>query len=465
MKPYEFARRCSRLGVLRPQQDIRGAGVLTASDDCLIHIDGCTFKHNVGASSGVLEFLENVKAVIINSRFVRNSGMEAGVLRAYNSSAVINASTFLHSEDQTVALIAMVALGSSLTMSGDILDKSPRRTTSMVKIINNSSMLLHNMTVTHSKSTIGNNALFQCEEFSNCTFFNASFAFNKAAIISGVQECIVNISGCSLLGNHEMLLDVRYGSSLFFENTMIANHSSESDGKMILIQNNSTANISNSVIGFCEGNAFLEVSFQSSASLTNISMQFNEVDSCLVNIVHHSTAYILNSTIEGNIVVLSAEKKVASLIIAQLNSRISAVNSVIGRNAVWSRTGKTINVKNGSIFLAERCTFHNNIASIGGASSCEGNSSIVWTNSIFSYNKGNDYGQWRIYIVKFWTRAPPWGSKFFQFHAVFGNIWPNRVLAPPLGSWRPLLGEILDPPLMVAPSTVKIVSLPLRIVP
>ena len=38
--------------------------------------------------------------------------------------------------------------------------------------------------------------------------------------------------------------------------------------------------------------------------------------------------------------------------------------------------------------------------------------------------------QWRIYIVKFWTR-PPWGSKFFQFHAVFGKIWQNRMLAPP----------------------------------
>ena len=58
------------------------------------------------------------------------------------------------------------------------------------------------------------------------------------------------------------------------------------------------------------------------------------------------------------------------------------------------------------------------------------------------------YIQWRIYIVKFWTRPPPGGSKFFQFHAVFGKIWQNRMLAPPLGSWRPLLGEILDPPLI-----------------
>ena len=47
------------------------------------------------------------------------------------------------------------------------------------------------------------------------------------------------------------------------------------------------------------------------------------------------------------------------------------------------------------------------------------------------------------------THAPSWGPKFFQFHAVFGKIWQNRMLAPPPppGSWRSLLGEILDPPL------------------
>ena len=45
------------------------------------------------------------------------------------------------------------------------------------------------------------------------------------------------------------------------------------------------------------------------------------------------------------------------------------------------------------------------------------------------------------------TLAPPPGSKFFQFHAVFGKIWQNRMLAHPLGSWRSLIGEILDPPL------------------
>ena len=63
--------------------------------------------------------------------------------------------------------------------------------------------------------------------------------------------------------------------------------------------------------------------------------------------------------------------------------------------------------------------------------------------------------QWRIYIVKFWTRAPPPGSKFFQFHAVFGKIWQNRMLAPPPPeSWRPLPREILDPPLVGYPKGV-----------
>ena len=37
--------------------------------------------------------------------------------------------------------------------------------------------------------------------------------------------------------------------------------------------------------------------------------------------------------------------------------------------------------------------------------------------------------------------------KFSQFHAVFGEILPNGVLAPPSPQgWRPYLGEILDPP-------------------
>ena len=34
--------------------------------------------------------------------------------------------------------------------------------------------------------------------------------------------------------------------------------------------------------------------------------------------------------------------------------------------------------------------------------------------------------------------CPPWGSKFFQFHAVFGKIWQNCMLGPP--------GELAPPP-------------------
>ena len=44
-------------------------------------------------------------------------------------------------------------------------------------------------------------------------------------------------------------------------------------------------------------------------------------------------------------------------------------------------------------------------------------------------------------------RAPPPGLKFLHFHAVFGKNWPNNRLAPPPWAWRPLLWEILDPPL------------------
>ena len=55
-------------------------------------------------------------------------------------------------------------------------------------------------------------------------------------------------------------------------------------------------------------------------------------------------------------------------------------------------------------------------------------------------------------------RAPR-GSKFLQFHSVFGEFWQNRMLAPPLGSSRPLLGEILDPPLV---TVVVLVILNLR---
>ena len=46
------------------------------------------------------------------------------------------------------------------------------------------------------------------------------------------------------------------------------------------------------------------------------------------------------------------------------------------------------------------------------------------------------------------ARPSPWGSKFFQFHAVFGEIWQNHMLAPPSRVGAPDLGEILDPPLV-----------------
>ena len=55
--------------------------------------------------------------------------------------------------------------------------------------------------------------------------------------------------------------------------------------------------------------------------------------------------------------------------------------------------------------------------------------------------------QWRIYIVKFWTRPPPPGVQILSISCSFWeNLAKSYVGAPP-GSWRPLLGEILDPPL------------------
>ena len=44
---------------------------------------------------------------------------------------------------------------------------------------------------------------------------------------------------------------------------------------------------------------------------------------------------------------------------------------------------------------------------------------------------------------------PPWGSKFFHFHAVFGKNVKNNSN---FGSWRPPLGKILDPPLLLLAS-------------
>ena len=46
---------------------------------------------------------------------------------------------------------------------------------------------------------------------------------------------------------------------------------------------------------------------------------------------------------------------------------------------------------------------------------------------------------WRI------ASPPPWGSKFFQFHAVLGNF--GKIVSAPEG-WHPYLRGILDPSLM-----------------
>ena len=57
--------------------------------------------------------------------------------------------------------------------------------------------------------------------------------------------------------------------------------------------------------------------------------------------------------------------------------------------------------------------------------------------------------QWRIYIVKFWTRAPPGGPNSFNFMQFLGKFGKIVCWHLPLESWRPLLGEILDPPLVI----------------
>ena len=44
--------------------------------------------------------------------------------------------------------------------------------------------------------------------------------------------------------------------------------------------------------------------------------------------------------------------------------------------------------------------------------------------------------QWRIYIVKFWTRNPL--GPIFSFDALFRKIWLNIRLLPSLWGWRPL---------------------------
>ena len=49
--------------------------------------------------------------------------------------------------------------------------------------------------------------------------------------------------------------------------------------------------------------------------------------------------------------------------------------------------------------------------------------------------------QWRIYGGGARDACPPGGSKFFQFHAVFGKIWQNRMMAPLRGVGAPSSGK------------------------
>ena len=53
--------------------------------------------------------------------------------------------------------------------------------------------------------------------------------------------------------------------------------------------------------------------------------------------------------------------------------------------------------------------------------------------------------QWWIYIVQFLT--PPPGPNSFNFMQFLGKFGKIKCWRPPPESWRPLHGEILDPPL------------------
>ena len=54
---------------------------------------------------------------------------------------------------------------------------------------------------------------------------------------------------------------------------------------------------------------------------------------------------------------------------------------------------------------------------------------------------------WRIRGEGARDARPPWGSKFFHFHALFGKKLKNNST---FESMRTLLGIILDPPLLLA---------------
>ena len=61
--------------------------------------------------------------------------------------------------------------------------------------------------------------------------------------------------------------------------------------------------------------------------------------------------------------------------------------------------------------------------------------------TLFNYEKSRMHRQKAVADLRgVQGKRTPWGSKFFKFHAVFGKIWQNCMLAPHLA-------EILDPPL------------------
>ena len=73
------------------------------------------------------------------------------------------------------------------------------------------------------------------------------------------------------------------------------------------------------------------------------------------------------------------------------------------------------------------------VLTIGGSKGCQGPARDQFTSkpSDLSYSSVED-------LTGAQGRAPPSGPKFFQFHAVFGKMWQNRMLAP--------LGELAPPP-------------------
>ena len=50
-------------------------------------------------------------------------------------------------------------------------------------------------------------------------------------------------------------------------------------------------------------------------------------------------------------------------------------------------------------------------------------------------------GQWRIYIVKFWTRAPPGGPNSFNFMQFLGKFGKIVCWRPPWGVGAPSSGK------------------------